>query len=808
MKLKKYLSKRNPNTTPEPMVRHSKGELEALHFCVQKHAARRLHFDFRLEFQGVLLSWAIPKGPSLNPQDKRLAIKVEDHPLDYQYFEGIIPKGNYGAGKVEIWDKGSFFVPQTHSKRESEQSIHKGLLKGHLDIYLQGEKLQGEFILQKLNKSEEDNNWLLIKKEDAYATNDKIQFTDQVEKPKKRNTDKMPQFVKPMLATLVDKPFDDEDWLFEVKWDGYRALAYMGHNQVKLLSRAQHLWNQKFPTIVQDLRKFSGSCILDGELVVLDEKGKSHFQLMQNYQKTAEGNLFFYVFDLLYKDGKDLRDLTLIERKKNLKEYLEQMSAPRIRFSDHVSSQGIAFFREVAKNNLEGIIGKKKTSSYQSRRSSDWVKIKTLNRQEVVIGGFTSPKGSRKKFGALLVGVYNDDQDLIYCGHVGGGFDEKLLTDVFDKLTPIVQQKCPFKDTPKPNTPAKWVNPRLICEVKFAEWTKDNIMRQPIFQGLREDKNPRAVKKEIPLAPNEKKSLNSTSKKQGLSLTNLDKIYWPKEKYTKGQLIDYYQSMAPAMLPYLKNHPIMMHRYPQGIESEGFYQKDIGSSHPNSIPTAKIKQEGKIIEYLLINNITALLYAVNLGSIDIHPFLASYNHLEYPDFCVIDLDPTNISFKYVIEVALQLHQILEECQIKHYCKTSGGKGLHICIPLKGQYDFEQSRQFAEIISLCVHQMLPKITSMERDPKKRQKKIYLDCLQNRFGQTLVSPYSIRPRPFATASTPLDWEEVDQDLDPTQFNIQTLPGRLKAKGDIFKPVLGKGINMEISLKMVEKYMKKKL
>jgi len=791
MNLKGYRSKRNLKKSPEPPARH-RSSSGPLHFCVQKHAARTLHYDFRLEYQGVLLSWAVPKGPSLNPEDKRLAIKVEDHPLDYQYFEGVIPKGNYGAGTVEIWDYGSYTMFDADSSGEIEKSLTQGLKQGHFAIILHGEKLKGEFIFQKLKQAPEDNAWLLIKKTDSYADRQ----INSSKKNSKVKQDKIPNFISPMLATLVNEPFNGEDWIFEVKWDGYRALTFIKEGRVQLKSRTDHLLNDKFAAIVHSLEKINGDVILDGELVVLDANGRSDFQLMQNYQQDGKGALFYYLFDILYKNGKDLRQLPLIERKEILKKYLEELALPLIRFSGHIANDGVAFFNEASKMHLEGVIGKKIASTYQSRRSRDWVKVKTILRQEVVIGGFTAPRGSRKKFGALLVGVYDENQ-LLYAGHVGGGFDAVLLDEVYGRLEPLIQYKSPFMDPPKVNAPATWVKPLLMCEVSFSEWTKDQIMRQPIFKGLRMDKNPKDVKKEIPQpAPNQTQKENEESSK-GLILSNLDKIYWPKQKYTKGDLIAYYEKVAPFILPYLKDRPIMLRRFPEGIEGNSFYQKDLNSLSPKWLKTFPLQHEGKVINYLIINDLRSLLYAVNLGSIDLHPFMSRYKKLENPDYCVIDLDPHEIAFKKVVQTAQLLHEILSEVKVPHYCKTSGGKGLHIYIPLHAKYDFEQSKQFAELICHLAHKQLPAITSLERVPNKRLKRIYLDYMQNRFAQTIVAPYAVRPNPNAQVSTPLTWEEVNQDLDPSQFNLKTIPDRLKDVGDLFKPVLKNGLNLKTML-----------
>ena len=797
MSLKKYEKKRDFAKSPEP-----KGSLKrkknSLNFCIQKHAASHLHYDFRLEYKGILLSWAIPKGPSLNPKDKRLAIKVEDHPLEYQYFEGVIPKGNYGAGTVEIWDHGTYTVPNSKNTKDVEKALTEGLKRGHFEVILSGNKISGVFVFQQLKTDNKAISWLFIKKNKSHevaaktiTTNDLLQ-DPQVKKLGKKAA--IPDFISPMLATSMLEPFDDDQWLFELKWDGFRSLAIINPPAVQLKSRSKHLLNDKFKPIENQLKKIHEKVIFDGELVVLDNHGMPKFQLMQNYQKTDQGNLYYYVFDLLYKDGRDLRSEPLIVRKKLLKECLEQLSLPLIRYSDHVLKEGESFFKEVVKQHIEGMMAKKISSTYQSRRSHDWIKIKTKLRQEFVIGGFTAPRGSRKKFGALLVGVYEGDK-LKYAGHVGGGFNSDLLNDIYIKLEKLIQTNSPFEQTPKPNAKVTWVKPKLLCEVSFAEWTKDDIMRQPIFEGLRNDKPVSMVKKEIPIQRNEKQEKNT--KLPNLVLTNQDKIYWPQEGITKGDILEYYRKISPFLLPYLKDRPIMLHRFPDGIEGVDFYQKDMSLTHPKWIETCSIHHNGKIDHYLLINDLESLLYAVNLGSIEIHPFITRQQSLENPDYCVIDLDPHDIAFTKLVEVALYIHEILENVQIRHYCKTSGAKGLHICIPLHAKYTYEQSKQFAEIIAMKTNKKFLSFTSLERDPKKRPRKIYLDCLQNRKGQTIVAPYSVRPQTHASVSTPLLWEEVNENLDPSKFNIKTIFSHLSTEKNSFKKVLGVGINMRAAL-----------
>ncbi len=583
MSLTTYRRKREFRQTPEP-----RGKANARHgdlrFVVQKHHASRLHYDCRLELDGTLKSWAVPKGPSLNPADKRLAMMVEDHPLDYRTFEGIIPAGNYGAGRVIVWDDGTYEIPGAKNREAAEKLARAGLGNGRLSFILHGRKLRGEFSLVKLKRGEA-NAWLLMKKRDAFASDGDITADDRSvqsgltldeigrkRRPRRKSSaaGKMPHGIRPMLATLVDEAFDRPGWLFEVKWDGYRAIAEVGSESVRLYSRKHTPFETKFAPIVESLSTLGHDVVLDGEIVVLDREGKARFQLIQNYQKTGKGDLVYYVFDLLYLDGEDLRSRPLTERKARLRKILGRQ-ASNIRFSDHVERRGIEFFQAATQAGLEGIIGKDGTSPYQEgKRTGAWVKIKSRQRQEAVIAGFTAPRGRRVEIGALVLGVYQGAK-LVYIGHTGGGLDDAGLTDLRKRLDPLVRDTCPFEKVPKTNAPVRWVEPQLVCEVEFQEWTEDGRMRQPIFIGLREDKSAREVRREKAISAADEGESNGQSPK----LTNLDKIYWPKEGYTKGDLIAYYREVAPVILPHLRNRAMSLHRHPDGIEGESFFQKDV-----------------------------------------------------------------------------------------------------------------------------------------------------------------------------------------------------------------------------------------
>jgi bifunctional non-homologous end joining protein LigD len=904
MALSLYNKKRNFSETPEPAGKE-KTSKTALRFVIQKHDASSLHYDFRLEMDGVLKSWAVPKGPSLNPADKRLAMMVEDHPYDYRNFEGVIPEGNYGAGTVIVWDEG-YYVPiagQKLSKKEQEKILLKELEMGSLKLELHGQKLQGVYTLRMLRKGEE-KAWLLIKNKDEYAGDvdvtaqelsvksgrslaevaaskgatlnhpprqqkASVKKTDMKttasKKAKPVNTSKatkagklpallqpyealvtpaaMPVNIKPALATLVDTSFNDDNWIYEIKWDGYRALAYVKGEEVSIISRNNKPFTGKYGPITKALKELGINAVLDGEIVATDEKGLSNFQLLQNWQN-APVELQYFTFDILWLDGYDTTQLPLIERKKILQKLLPANNT-QLRFSDHVVGKGKDFYKVALKQGLEGIMAKRADSVYEiGKRTPDWLKIKVNKRQEVIIAGFTEPRKTRKFFGALLLGVYDGDE-LVYVGHTGSGFNTKSLEDIWKRLQPLIIDESPFDKTPKTNMPATWVKPELVCEIKFTEWTKDQIARHPIFMGLRVDKKPgdvhmemerstKAVKRvadkkersDAPvvkdaqaIAPSKRKKTSlKTSNQQlqieegehqklvidkiELSLTNLDKLYWKKEGYRKLDAINHYLRMAPYILPYLLDRPHSLNRHPNGIDASNFFQKDMKGKQPEWIQTHKDFSESTntIVEYLVCTNEASLIYMANLGCIEINPWHARSQSWQQPDWCLIDLDPEGVPFEAVIQCAQVVKKILDAIGAEGYCKTSGATGMHIYIPLGAKYDFEQSKQLAELICTLVNQELPQLTSMERNPAKRKERVYLDFLQNKETQTAAAPYSIRPKPQASVSTPLHWDEVKKGITPATFTIKNIYERVQAEGDLFKPVLGKGINLEKVLKQL--------
>jgi len=875
MALTLYKKKRSFKSTPEPVGGKASGP--RLRFVVQKHDATRLHYDFRLELDGVLKSWAVPKGPSLNPEDKRLAMMVEDHPYDYRTFEGIIPEGNYGAGTVIVWDEGTYEALEGDSKKEQEKILLQQLKKGSLKIKMNGSKLKGEFALVKL-KNAENNAWLLIKHRDKYAKETDITKKDKsvvsgktiktiektskniwgsspknksaskksrkqrVEKKKIQNEGKkasFPKTVRPMLATLVDQPFDEPGWQYEIKWDGYRAVAMINKGKVNLISRNNKSFNEKFYPVVDALKKWDCNAVIDGEVVVLNEKGISNFGSLQNWRSEADGSLFYYVFDIVWLNGYDLKALPLTKRREILKDNLPNENI--IRLSENFETSAIDFLAAASKMGMEGIMAKKEDSVYiEGDRTREWLKIKSNKRHEVVIGGFTQNEGSAKKFSALLVGVF-DKGRLDYMGKIGTGFNDKMQKEIMTKMKKLETKKIPFTEKPDVNKPSRfrpnppkatvtWLKPELVCEVSYTEITSDGVMRHPSFEGLRIDKKAKNVKKEKAISaekvkgstakikaskytrPDTDKSrrslLNPTEETQvkkingnEIKFTNLSKIFWPAEKYTKRDMLNYYYQVAPYLLPYLKDRPQSLNRYPNGINGKSFYQKDVTGKAPGWIKMEPYTtSEGEDKNFLVPEDEASILYMANAGAIEMNPWNSTIHNPDNPDWCLIDLDPSDKNgFDIVIKVAQATKEVLDSIGVIGYPKTSGSTGIHVYIPLGAKYTYDQCQMFARIIATQVNNMLPDITSVERLTKARKNKLYVDFLQNRPKATLAAPYSLRPKPGATVSMPLYWEEVKKGLTMKDFTIENAMDRIKSEGDIFKPVLGKGIDL---IKILEK------
>jgi bifunctional non-homologous end joining protein LigD len=904
MALQQYKRKRKFKSTPEPVG--GKSTAQELHFVIQKHDASRLHYDFRLELKGVLKSWAVPKGPSLNPADKRLAMLVEDHPYDYKDFEGIIPEGNYGAGSVIVWDEGTYEpVAEFETKKEKEKHLLQAFEKGQLKVRLHGEKLQGEFVLVK-TRGRAENAWLLIKHRDEFASTDDVTHRDKsvisgmtVEqtaegaKGSARATDRtqsgtktretkalkrsrkpvskssavsrktksspdnllkditgkkkaaMPSDLLPMLTTLVDEPPSEKGWHYEIKWDGFRALAYTKGNKVELRSRNNKVFNEKFYPVTNALKDFGLNAVFDGEVIVLNEKAMPDFGALQNWRSEADGELIYYVFDILWFNGYSLMNTSLAQRKALLSKIIPADGV--IRFSENFEISGTEFFKMADDMGLEGIIAKKADSIYAPGvRSKDWLKIKTQKHQEALITGYTRNQGSSRKLSALLLGVY-EQGELTYIGSVGTGFSSETQEEILKRLKPLQTSVCPFKNIPDHNKPSRfrpnpakaevtWVKPTVVVEVAYRTVTGDGSLRHPSFRGFRDDKSPREVvmenevsevvktsrkkiekQKLIPSASKERKTLLNPSdetqvRKVGgheLKFTNLSKIFWPESGITKRDMLNYYYQVAPVLLPYMKDRPQTLNRFPNGIDGKSFYQKDVTGKVPDWIATHKYFSEGDQREknFLVCTNEESLLYIASLGCIEMHPWSSRTQSPDHPDWCIIDLDPDTNSFDQVIETARVTHEVLEAASIPSYCKTSGSSGIHIYIPLGAKYTYEESKEFGRAIVKIVHAQIPKFTSIERPTANRKGKIYLDFLQNRPQATLAAPYSLRPKPGAPVSMPLPWDEVKKGIKPTDFNIANTVERLKDYGDVFKDVLKKGIDMQKSQKNIQTLFSKK-
>jgi bifunctional non-homologous end joining protein LigD len=813
--LSTYRAKRAFDQTPEPgglapRPAPKQGGLLIVHM----HDATRLHWDLRLEMDGVLKSWAVPKGPSANPTDKRLAVKVEDHPLEYGDFEGVIPEGNYGAGTVIVWDRGIW---------EPLEDPHEGLEKGKLLFNLKGYKLHGRWTLIKLKKTEKE--WLLIKERDEYVspnpysnesvlsglTNDELRNAKQRAEPIKQELEKLGapapkralrvEDTELMLAETREEPFSKEGWLFEVKLDGYRMRAACQDGEPILYSRKGLAYTESFPEIARAVKAipFEG-VILDGELVVTNSAGHPNFNMLQARAKLGareakraaiESPATLYVFDLLAFAGYDLRKLPLVKRKQILRKVLPETGP--LRYSEHFEKNGEALYEQVVKLGLEGIMAKKMDSPYRSGRSSDWLKIRADRIDDFVVVGFTKGKGARSGFGSLHVAAYVGDT-LIYCGRAGSGFTGAQLDEVSEQLHALVRKTPPCQPPPGGQLPKgpdhTWVEPKLVCDVRYKEMTKDGLLRQSVFLRFRDDKKPQDVV--MPGLEARDSGLDEEAAvrapkpearaPQEVKFSNLDKIFWPEEKYTKGDLIEYYRSMAPWLLPYLKDRPVVLTRYPDGINGKSFYQKDAPGFVPDWIQTIPIWSEDtqRDIQYFVCNDVETLVYLVNLGTIPLHIWMSRIDDLTKPDWCLIDLDPKDAPFEHVITLAKTMRKLCEEVEMPAFIKTTGKSGLHIMLPLGGQMTYQQCLQFAMLFARLVTDRHPDIATTQRTISKREGKVYVDAFQNRAGQLMVSAYSVRPSPGAPVSMPIEWDEVNGKLHNSNWTIKNARKRMEKLG----------------------------
>jgi len=760
MSLREYRKKRDPKKTPEPFTGKKRSKKPI--FVVQRHDARRLHYDFRLERNGALASWAVPKGVPLEPGQQRLAVHVEDHPLEYANFEGEIPKGEYGAGQVEIWDSGTYELLE--EKRN-----------GGLTVRLDGERLQGTWALVPAKLSGDPKNWLILRKRD-----------DGAAIPAKHRE------YTPMLATLVDDIPKGDEWVFEVKWDGYRALAYVSGGDVTLRSRRGNDFTERFATVARALEQAvkTPDCVLDGEVCALDDEGRSSFSAMQ--QGKPGTPLVYYVFDVLEVEGEPLVDLPLEERRERLEQLIDRRNRT-VKISEFFDD-GEALLAAVREQGLEGVIAKRVGSRYVvGRRSRDWLKIKTHGGQEFVIAGYTKGQGRRSgAFGSLVLGYYQGDE-LVYAGNVGTGFNEAEIERLLGKLRPLERKTSPFREVPKmpkvKKGDAVWVTPKLVCNVEFAEWTHDGHLRAPVYQGLREDKSAGEVQREraAPIPPEIRKG------RRVLKLSNLDKPFWPEEGITKGDLLAYYRDIAPVLVPHLKDRPFTMKRYPNGWKGDFFFQKDAPKHMPSWIKTRAFRstsresRQKRTIRYPLVNDELALLWMVNMACIDMNAWYSRVDKAERPDFVLFDLDPSeDVGFPEVIEVALLLKQALDGLGLKSFAKTSGADGMHVLVPIARRHTYGDTREFSEIVARALARTHRGLVTTEWSKAKRRG-VLIDSNQNGEGKTIASAYSVRPRTGAPVSTPLRWDEVNEELNPAVYTMEVALARVEQHGDLFEGVL---------------------
>src|SRR5215472_2781896 len=833
-------------------------------FVVQKHSATRLHYDFRLAIDGTLKSWAVPKGPSLNSADKRLAVQTEDHPLEYGGFEGKIPEGSYGAGTVMVWDRGTFRV-------EGSTDALKQLDRGEIKFALNGEKLRGSFVLVKLKHSEKGNEWLLIKHKDAaedlawdIEQHDGSVLTGRMmqeireESPPKRQPSlvrasdlqtarkaAMPSRLGPMLASIGEGAFSDPDWLFEIKWDGVRALAWISEGSLTLRSRKAQDFTKRYPELAGLPQAIAArDAILDGEIVALDTRGHSNFERLQERMHVrapgehliAQTPVVYYVFDLLYCDGYDLRQAPLLERKQFLQRLLH--TSDRFRYSDHQLEHGKELFELARDNGLEGIVAKRTSSAYVSDRSPNWLKLKVTKALDAVVGGWTAARTSAIPFGSLLLGLYQDKK-LRFIGHVGSGFGEKGLRELASRLKELAASACPFDKVPDTNEKPVWVSPKLVARVKFSGWTDEHVLRHPVFMGLREDVEPadcrwenevtaKAVapaltapsvvharevvglvlktEPEIEAELFKGRAENVAIELDGrrLRLSNLNKVYFPESGYTKRDLLAYYYRVADYILPFLRDRALVLRRYPDGIKGQAFFQKDLREGLPDWFVTAPVESEGvgKEIHYATANDRASLLFLTGLGCIDHNPWSNRLSDFHHPDYFFFDLDPSDgTDFSVGVTIARALVEELDALNLTSFLKTSGATGMHLYIPVEPIYTYEQLRTFGEIIARTVTAKHPNLVTNERSVAKRPAgRILIDVQQNAHGRPLASPYSVRAFPKAPVSAPILSRELRPTLRPESLNIKTIFARLKEKGNLWADFWNRRQKLEEAIELL--------
>lgn len=816
MSLKEYIQKRDFSASPEP--KGTKPKKSKHRFTVQKHAASRLHYDLRIEHNGVLLSWAVPKGISADPSVKRLAVQTEDHPVKYLDFEGNIPKGQYGAGEMIVWDTATYSQPPDKPEQDLSDMLEKQYKAGRIHLFFDGKKMKGEYSLVRTSK--EKRHWLLIKVRDKFAS-EKKKFDETsvlsgktvedlkkngsvkksatkkpVSKPKVSKGSKadFPAPFSPMLAKLSKTPFSDPDWVFEAKYDGYRCLVFKEKDQLKLYSRNGNLLNEKFKDLVEAAATIPGDFVADSEIIVTDKSGGGDFQKLQQYvKKGVKGTLRLVLFDLIFFEGKDLSKLPLTDRKEVLKELLSDVRDPHIKYSKHIAEQGEKFLAASNDLGLEGIIAKKKDSRYvKNSRSSHWLKLKNIKEEDLVVVGVTPSTAAGRSFGAVLL-ARPVDGDFEYAGKVGSGFGDQQTDELLETFS-----KHKTKSPPVKNVKEKilfWLKPKLYAEIKYSEKTEEGKLRHPVFLRLRSEKF---------YSPTDHLPKTKTPTVSNVKISNPDKVFFPEQNIRKKDIINYYETVADVMLPHLKDRPLTLKRNPNGIKDKGFYQKDVSQDVPGYVQTIALSSESSDkdeINYAMCNNKSTLLFLANWGCVEMHAWNSRKDQLDYPDHLVLDLDPQDNTFDEIKQATKVLIDMLDDWEIPYGIKTSGGDGLHLYVPLQPKYTHRQVRTAAHIIGKLWLEQLPDLGSLERMPKKRVKKIYLDYLQNGRGKTMATPYSLRVKKGAPVSTPVSWSQF-QDLSSLQeLNIHTVPEMLEETAAQWKDLYRRRLKLETLVTKIE-------
>lgn len=834
MALKEYNKKRNFKRTSEPAGKKAPTKKSGGIFVVQKHEASHLHYDFRIEMDGVLKSWAVPKGPSLNPADKRLAVQVEDHPLDYGSFEGTIPQGEYGGGTVMLWDRGEWEPLEGNPRKQ----LHDGSMK----ISLHGERLNGGFALVQMkdrDTGEPGRNWLLIKEKDDQASKGSITKTETTSvstgrtmdeiargdagkkaRPRKKaaanktpraktakieadETTKLsevpgarkatfPKVIKPQLATLAEYVPSGEKWVHEVKYDGYRFVAFIDRGRVTLITRNGNDWTAKFPAIVKELGELPvKSAVLDGELVALGDNGKTDFQLLQNSIKgMADAELVYYLFDLLYLDGYSVKASDLLQRKALLNEMLGRASQlSLLRYSEHFAQQGEQVWSKACELGLEGIICKDTTAPYVERRSRDWLKVKCTNRQEFVIGGFSKPAGSRSGFGALLLGIRDSKSSrLKYAGKVGTGFTSASLKELHTKMKSLARDESPFVNTPRESwvKGVTWIEPRLVAEVSYVEITKEGLLRHSVFHGLREDKTQEDVILEKPTTvkqaskPAKKARVPKTSPKgnpEELKLSNPGRVLYPENDITKADLAKYYAAVGDRMAPWALNRPLSIVRCPDGRDKQCFFQRHSGTVKIPTLESIDVKGKDTTETYFYISGKSGLTGLVQNSVLEIHGWQCAADDMDHPDRIIFDIDPDEgVTWARVVKTAGLLRDVLKKCGFVPFVMTTGGKGLHVVVPLKPSAGWDEVVQFSRAVAAYFEAQHPDDYTATMSKAKRKGKLFIDAFRNNESSTAILPYSTRAREGATVATPVTWEELSARLNPKKFTVKTVPSRI--------------------------------